>query len=186
MLPELFRIPYVNFTLATYGLMMATAFIVGLYVTSRQARNDERLRARVYDLGLYVLIFGLIGSKILMVVTEWSEYSHNLSDLVSLDFLRSGGVFYGGFLGGLAAAIYFIRRWNLSWWGTMDAFAPGLAIGHMFGRLGCFSAGCCWGKPTTSAIGMHFTERGHTLTGVPTTVSELANVAQRSEWEQKL
>ncbi|HZS46853.1 MAG TPA: prolipoprotein diacylglyceryl transferase [Blastocatellia bacterium] len=186
MLPELFRVPYLNFTLATYGLMMAIAFIVGLYVTSLQARNDERLRARVYDLGLYVLIFGLIASKILMVVTEWSDFRDNPSLLWSLDFFRSGGVFYGGFLGGLLAAIFFINRWGLSWWGTMDAFAPGLAIGHMFGRIGCFSAGCCWGKPTASAIGMHFSERGHDLTGVPTTVAELGSVAQRTEWEQKL
>ena len=186
MLPELFRIPILNFTLATYGLMMAIAFIVGLYVASMQARGDERLKARVYDLGLYVLIGGLVGSKLLMIATEWSDFRENPSLMLSLDFFRSGGVFYGGFLGGLLAAMFFIRRWKLSGWNTADAFAPGLAIGQVFGRLGCFSAGCCWGKPTASAIGIHFTERGHELTGVPTTVAELNTVAQRSEWEQKL
>jgi phosphatidylglycerol:prolipoprotein diacylglycerol transferase len=186
MLPELFRIPFLNFTVATYGLMMATAFIVGLYVVSRQARGDEALRLRVYDLGLFVLLFGLLGSKLLMVVTEWSDFAANPRLFISLDFFRSAGVFYGGFLGGLVAAIIFVRKWHLSWWKTLDAFAPGVAIGHMFGRIGCFSAGCCWGKPTASAIGMHFTERGHELTGVPTTVAELATTAQRTEWETKL
>ena len=186
MLPELFRIPLLNFTVATYGLMMATAFIVGLYVVSRQARGDEALRLRVYDLGLFVLLFGLLGSKLLMVATEWSDFAANPKLFISLDFFRSAGVFYGGFLGGLLAAVIFVKKWHLSWWKTLDAFAPGIAIGHMFGRIGCFSAGCCWGKPTASAIGMHFSERGHELTGVPTTVAELATVAQRNDWETKL
>ena len=60
-----------------------------------------------------------------------------------------------------------MRRWKLPWAKTSDAFAPAVALGHAIGRLGCFSAGCCWGKPTTSWIGVRFTEKASELTGVP-------------------
>src|SRR6185295_1081552 len=63
---------------------------------------------------------------------------------------------------------YLINRYKLPWWTTADACAPGIAIGNFFGRQGCFSAGCCWGKPTTLPWGVKFTELGHEITGVPT------------------
>ena len=85
----------------------------------------------------------------------------------SLDFLRSGGVYYGGFLGGFIALALLIRWYKLPFWKVGDAFAPGVALGQAFGRQGCFSAGCCWGKPTSLPWGVHFTEAGHEYTGVP-------------------
>src|SRR2546421_9399267 len=63
-----------------------------------------------------------------------------------------------------------MRRWKLPWWKTADACAPGIALGNVLGRQGCFSAGCCWGKPTTLPWGGQFTEAGHEVTGVPTGV----------------
>ena len=88
------------------------------------------------------------------------------SDL-SLDFLRSGGVFYGGLLGAVAVGYFLMKRYQLPWWKTADACAPGIAVGNFFGRQGCFAAGCCWGKPTTLPWGVKFTELGHEITGVP-------------------
>ena len=85
----------------------------------------------------------------------------------SLDFLRSGGVYYGGFLGGLAAVAIIIHRYKFSFWKVGDAFAPAVALGQFFGRQGCFSAGCCWGKESHLPWAMHFTEAGHENTGVP-------------------
>jgi phosphatidylglycerol:prolipoprotein diacylglycerol transferase len=84
-----------------------------------------------------------------------------------LDFLRSGGVYYGGFLGGFLALVALIRWYKLPFWKVADAFAPGLALGQAIGRQGCFAAGCCWGKPTNSVFGVHFTEQAHEFTGVP-------------------
>ncbi|MEJ7711246.1 MAG: prolipoprotein diacylglyceryl transferase family protein [Pyrinomonadaceae bacterium] len=83
------------------------------------------------------------------------------------DFLRSGGVFYGGFIGAVIVGYLLIRRYGLPWWQTADAFAPGIALGQAIGRQGCFAAGCCWGKPTTLPWGVMFSERGHQVTGVP-------------------
>jgi phosphatidylglycerol:prolipoprotein diacylglycerol transferase len=102
-----------------------------------------------------------------MLFTE-PEYRDNPAALLSLDFLRSGGVFYGGLLGAVIAGYFLMKRYKLPWWKTADACAPGIAIGNFFGRQGCFAAGCCWGKPTTLPWGVKFTELGHQITGVPT------------------
>ena len=186
MFPELFKIPYLDFPVNTYGLLLAISFLVGMYVMAKQAERDGLNVNRVYDLGLWVLGSALIGSKLLMVVTEWENYRDNLKGLFSLDFLRSAGVFYGGFLGALIASVIVMRIYKLDWWRTADAFAPGIIIGQAIGRLGCFSAGCCWGKPTDGICGVHFSERGHELTNVPIKVSDLTDPMQRSFWEQKL
>ena len=186
MFPELFRIPFLNFTLNTYGLLLACAFIAGLYLMARLAAQDGLNRNRVYDLGLWILAASLIGSKLLLVVTEWEYYQANPRQIFTLDFFRSGGVFYGGFIAAVIVSIVVMRIYHLPWWKTADAFAPAIAIGTAIGRIGCFSAGCCWGKPTMSAIGTHFSERGHEITGVPTIVSHLADPVAREFWSQKL
>ena len=167
MFPELFRIPGLGIPLATYGVLLAIGFILALWMTARLAERDGLPKNRVYDLGLYILAASLVGSKLLMVITEWNDYGGDCRRIISFDFLRSGGVFYGGFIAAVIASVILMRRWNLPWRKTADAFAPGIAIGHAIGRLGCFSAGCCWGVPTTSWIGVRFTEKASELTGVP-------------------
>ncbi|HEY0322221.1 MAG TPA: prolipoprotein diacylglyceryl transferase [Pyrinomonadaceae bacterium] len=164
MFPELFRIG--NFPINTYGVLLALAFLVALIVAARLAARDGLPRERIYDLGLWMLLAALIGSKVLMLWTE-PAYRENPLQLFSLDFLRSGGVFYGGLLGAILTGYILSRRYKLPWWKTADAFAPGIALGQSIGRLGCFSAGCCWGKPTTLPWGVHFTEAGNRITGVP-------------------
>lgn len=187
MFPELFKIPYINFTFNTYGFLLALAFITGLYVMGRLAASDGQDKQKVYDLGLWVLAASLIGSKLLMIVTEWdSFYRDNPRQIFSLDFFRSGGVFYGGFLGAVIASVIVMKVYKLPWWRTADAFAPGIAIGQAIGRLGCFSAGCCWGKPTTAWCGVHFSEKGHEITGVPTMVRHLADPIQQNVWAERL
>src|SRR5687768_8309274 len=164
MYPELFRIG--NFPVNTYGVFLALAFLFAILVTVKLATRDGLPRQRVYDLCLWMLLAGLIGSKLLMLFTE-PEYRANPLELVSLDFLRSGGVFYGGLLGAVLAGYLLMKRYKLPWWKTADACAPGIAIGNFFGRQGCFAAGCCWGKPTDLPWGVKFTELGHEITGVP-------------------
>jgi phosphatidylglycerol:prolipoprotein diacylglycerol transferase len=160
MYPELFRIG--TFPITTYGIFLALGMLLALFVASRLGVRDGLSRERIYDLGLWTLIGGLLGSKILMFFTEDNV------QVFSLDFLRSGGVYYGGFLGGFIALVILIRIYGLPFWKVTDAFAPGVALGQAFGRQGCFSAGCCWGKETTLPWGVHFTEAGHEYTGVPT------------------
>ena len=164
MYPELIRIG--NFPINTYGVFLAIAFLTAILITVKLAERDGLPRQKIYDLCLWMLLASLVGSKILMLFTE-PEYRENPLGLLSLDFLRSGGVFYGGLLGAVIAGYLLIRHYKLPWWTTADACAPGIAIGNFFGRQGCFAAGCCWGKPTTLPWGVKFTELGHQITGVP-------------------
>lgn len=159
MYPELFRIG--NFPINTYGVLLALGMLLALFVASKLAARDGLPRERIYDLGLWTLIGGLVGSKVLMFFTEENV------QIFSLDFLRSGGVYYGGFLGGFIALVLLIRWYKLPFWKVADAFAPGVALGQAIGRQGCFAAGCCWGKPTGLPWGVHFTEQAHEFTGVP-------------------
>ncbi len=187
MFPELFKLPYTNFTFNTYGLLLAISFIVGLFVMAKLAERDGLDRQKVYDLGLWVLAASLVGSKLLLVFTEWdSSAGDNWRRLFSFDFLLSAGVFYGGFIAAVIASVIVMRRYKLPWWRTADAFAPGIAIGQAIGRLGCFSAGCCWGKPTTAWCGVHFSEKGHEYTQVPTVVAHLADPVQQNVWSERL
>ncbi|MGH9947636.1 MAG: prolipoprotein diacylglyceryl transferase [Pyrinomonadaceae bacterium] len=159
MYPELFRIG--DFPVTSYGLWLAVGMLLALFVASRLAARDGLPRERIYDLGLWTLLGGLLGSKILMYIVDPNVH------IFTLDFLRSGGVFYGGLIGGFFAVVILMRYHKLPFWKVADAFAPALALGQAFGRQGCFAAGCCWGKPTDLFWGIHFTEKGHEYTGVP-------------------
>ena len=164
MYPELFHIG--SFPINTYGVFLALAFLSAIFLTVKLAERDGLPRERIYDLCLWMLLASLIGSKLLMLFTE-PEYRENPLRLISLDFLRSGGVFYGGLLGAIVVGYLLMRRYKLPWWKTADACAPGIALGNFFGRQGCFAAGCCWGKPTNLPWGVKFSELGHQITGVP-------------------
>jgi phosphatidylglycerol---prolipoprotein diacylglyceryl transferase len=164
MYPILFRIG--EFPVNTYGVFLALAFLCAILVTVKLAERDGLPKQKIYDLSLWMLLASLIGSKVLMLFTE-PEYRQNLWQLLSLDFLRSGGVFYGGLLGAVVVGYLLMRRYKLPWWRTADACAPGIALGNFFGRQGCFAAGCCWGEPTTLPWGVKFSELGHQITGVP-------------------
>lgn len=166
MYPELFKIPG-GFTINTYGVLLAVGFLSGMWLAGRFAVRDGLPRAAVLDVVLYALIASLVGSRLLLVVVEWEQFRQDWRQIFSLDVLRSGGVFYGGLLAALLASLFLVRWHRLDWWRVADACAPGIALGQFFGRLGCFAAGCCWGRPTTAWCGVRFSERGHELTGVP-------------------
>lgn len=159
MYPELFRIG--TFPVTTYGIFLAVGMLLALFAASRLAARDGLPKERIYDLGLWVLVGGLVGSKLLMILVEPNV------EIFTLDFLRSGGVFYGGLIGGFLAVAILVPLYKLNFWKVADAFAPGVALGQAFGRQGCFSAGCCWGKETHLPWGVHFTQAGHEYTGVP-------------------
>jgi phosphatidylglycerol:prolipoprotein diacylglycerol transferase len=165
MYPELFHIG--SFPINTYGVFLAIGFLVAILIAVKLGARDGLPREKIYDLSLWMLLASLVGSKVLMLFTE-PEYRDHPMQLLSLDFLRSGGVFYGGLIGAVLMGYLLMKRYKLPWWKTADACAPGIAIGSFFGRQGCFAAGCCWGKPTSLPWGVKFTELGHQITGVPT------------------
>lgn len=143
-------------TLHTYGALLAAAFLIGLWVAGRQAKRQGLDGAKLTDMAIYVLIAGLVGAKLLLLITDWAYYSKNPRELLSI--LQSGGVFYGGLLGALPVAWWYTRRHAIDAWRAADALVPGVAIGQAIGRLGCFAAGCCYGKPTDLPWGVTFTD----------------------------
>lgn len=144
------------FNLHTYGLLLALAFLAGLYVAARQAKRAGLDANRVTDMAVWVLIAGLIGAKLLLLAVDWRFYSRNPREMLAI--FQSGGVFYGGLMGGMLIAWWYARRYALPGWATADALAPGLILGQAIGRLGCFAAGCCYGKPASVPWAVTFTD----------------------------
>src|SRR5436305_13256630 len=131
MYPILFRVW--NFPVNTYGVFLALAFLGAIFVTVKLGVRDGLPRERLYDLCLWLLLSSLVGSKLLMLFTE-PEYRQNPMMFFSLDFLRSGGVIYGGLIGATITGLSLMRRCKLPWWNTADDCAPGLALGNVVGR----------------------------------------------------
>lgn len=146
-----------DFHLPTYGVLVAAALVAGLMVAARLARHQGLHPDRAWDLGILAILCGIVGAKLLFVVQNWQYYGAHPREIFSLGVLQSGGVFYGGVLAALGGTVWYMRRHGLPWLKTADAFAPGLALGHAVGRLGCFSAGCCYGRPTSLPWGVTFT-----------------------------
>jgi len=168
-LPQLFKIG--NFSLPTYGLLVATGVLLGLWISVRNSAKQGINPEHAWNLGIYVVLAGIIGAKLLYVINEWSSYSGHLGDIFSLSTLQAGGVFSGGLIAGFAVAAWYIRKHKIPALATCDAFAPGLAIGHAIGRLGCFAAGCCFGKETHHFWGVTFTHPlANAISGTPLNV----------------
>ena len=153
MFPELFHLGPI--TIYTYGVLLAASYLLGLRLAMWRATRAGLDANRVLDLGIYIIIAALIGAKLLLVVTDFDEFKRDPSAILSL--ARSGGVFYGGLILAVAAAFWYIAKHRLPFWKTCDVFAPGIALGHVTGRLGCLAAGCCYGRPTTVAWAITFT-----------------------------
>ncbi len=153
MFPELFS--FGPITIYSYGVLLATSYLLGLHLARLRAKRWGLDGNRVLDLGIYIIIAALIGAKLMLLVVDFDQFRRSPADLLSL--ARSAGVFYGGLIAAVGVAFWYIARHRLPFWTTCDVFAPGIALGHVTGRLGCFAAGCCYGKPTTVAWGVTFT-----------------------------
>lgn len=166
MLPELFRIG--NFFLPTYGLLITLGFLSGLWLTCRLARRAGLDREAVLNLGIYSALAGIVGAKLLMLLLDLDYYLAQPREIFSFSTLQAGGIYHGGLIAALLAAVIYMRRKQMPVVATMDLYAPGLALGHAIGRLGCFSAGCCWGVESHLPWAVTFTNpTAHRLFGTP-------------------
>jgi phosphatidylglycerol:prolipoprotein diacylglycerol transferase len=153
--PRLFQIG--NFYLPTYGVLVASGVLLGLWISVRNSEKQGINGDDAWNLGIFMVLGGILGAKILYIINDWSSYAHNWREVFSLNTLQAGGVFSGGLIAALAVGAWYMRNHRMPPLRTMDAFAPGLAFGHVLGRFGCFSAGCCYGKPTDHFWGVTFT-----------------------------
>jgi len=157
--PELFSIGPVfgigPITLYSYGVLLAASYLLGLWLAMHRAKAWGLDANRVLDLGIYIIIAALIGAKLLLLVIDFDSFD---SPAEMLSLARSGGVFYGGLILAVVVAFWYISKHRMPFWTTCDVFAPGIALGHVTGRLGCFAAGCCYGRPSDAPWAVVFTD----------------------------
>jgi phosphatidylglycerol:prolipoprotein diacylglycerol transferase len=154
MFPELFTIG--PLTIHTYGLMVALGILAGVGLAEYLYRSSGGEPGRVIDMALIVVICGLLGARLLFILINFSYYASNPLETVMV--WKGGLVFYGGLLGGILALLGCIRFYRLPLWSMLDIGAVAIALGHGLGRMGCFSAGCCYGQFTDLPWAVTFTD----------------------------
>ncbi len=154
MFPKLFSIG--SFSVPTYGVLVALGFLAGLFIALRLGKRIGLPSEPLTNLALYCALGGIVGAKLFMFMFDWQYYRQNPHEIFSLSTLQAAGVFHGGFIAALLVAVYYIRQQRLPFWQTLDCFAPGIALGHAIGRIGCFAAGCCWGRQCDLPWGVRF------------------------------
>jgi len=155
MYPVLIRLG--PFTIHTYGFLIAVGFLIGLWLAVRQGKKEGIPVNKILDLGFYILLAAIIGSRLFFILINFNHYAQNPADIFKI--WEGGLVFYGGVLLALPTAVWYVKKNGIGIWKTADIFAPSIAIGHVFGRLGCLAAGCCYGRTAeTLPWGIVFTD----------------------------
>jgi len=152
--PEIFHLG--PFVLRSYGLALAIAFLVGIWLATREARARGWDTDQVLNLGLVVLAAGVAGSRLLYVLGHVGEFQGRWLHVFAL--WEGGLTLWGGFLLGVPAGIWFCSRHKMPTWEAADILAGPTALGAAIGRFGCFLNGCCYGTPTKLPWGMRFPE----------------------------
>ncbi|MDP2311994.1 MAG: prolipoprotein diacylglyceryl transferase [Pseudomonadota bacterium] len=170
--PVLFAID--GFAVHTYGVTAGLAFLVGVggaaIVGSREGLSWDFL----WELALVIIAGVVVGGRLEYVRTRWAQYAAAPLDI--LDLRDGGQVFYGGLVGGVLAAVVFMRWRGQPAWRILDLYAPFIALGHAIGRVGCFAAGCCYGAPTDVPWAVVFPMGGKPPGGVPLHPTQLYEV----------
>jgi len=171
--PVLFDLPLGplgSFTVGTYGLFYALGFLLALRLAVFYARRDGIEAGRILDLGIVGLLAGFVGAKLLLYALDLRYYLADPMRMVQN--LRSAGVYYGGLGLAVLAGVVYVRRQGLPLGKVADLAAPALSLGQAIGRIGCFLAGCCYGRACDLPWGVTFRDpRAADLTGVPMGVS---------------
>lgn len=166
MFPILFRLG--PLTIYTYGVLVALGVIGALLYARWQAPRVGLNAERVWNLGIYMVLVALILAKIWLVFTAWDYYKANPREIFSMQTIQSGGTFYGGIIGAIATIVLYTYFQKMPLLPVLDTFAAAVPLGHAIGRLGCFAAGCCFGKPTAIPWGVRFTNQAaEQLAGTP-------------------
>ncbi len=141
---------FFGFSIHSYGVMLAIGFMVGITLAVREAQRTGFDPEKILNLSFWILLSSIVGSRLFHCIVFYREY---LRDPLRILKLWEGGlVFYGGFLGAMCASVVYCKIHKLNFWQVSDIIIPSVLIGLMFGRIGCFLAGCCYGKP----CGPHF------------------------------
>lgn len=136
--------------------MVALAFIAGIWTATRRCPKDGLRPETIADMGPWLIVSGLLGGRILYVLTYWKE-SFAGEPWWEVFMVHHGGlVFYGGLIGAMLATVVYVNWKKLPPMKVGDALAPSIALGHVFGRIGCLMNGCCFGSACTLPWAIHF------------------------------
>jgi phosphatidylglycerol:prolipoprotein diacylglycerol transferase len=142
--------------LHSYGLLIAVGFALGTVLAAREARRLGMDGEAMLDLIFWVLVTGIAGSRLAFVLLNAGAFVSLCRDhgdcAAPLKIWQGGLIFYGGVLGAAASVWHFVRKQRWPFAQVADVLAPSLALGHAFGRMGCFLAGCCYGKPWSHGV----------------------------------
>ncbi|MFQ5511293.1 MAG: prolipoprotein diacylglyceryl transferase [Candidatus Krumholzibacteriia bacterium] len=141
------------FNVYSFGFMLAVSFLVGIYLSSWRAKRYGVDPQHVLDLSVYLILTGVVGSRLLYVVFHLGEYN-SFVDVFAL--WQGGATLYGGFLLAIFAAYVYAAKKNVGFFLVADILSPALALGIMLTRVGCYLSGCCFGSPTDRAWGVVF------------------------------
>jgi phosphatidylglycerol:prolipoprotein diacylglycerol transferase len=145
-------------TIHWYGVMVALAFLVGLWTAGRRATRSGINGERIVDLGPWLILGAILGARTFYVVSYWREEFAG-KPISEIFMIHHGGlVFYGGLLGASLAGIIYIRIRGLALWKVADILAPSIALGYVFGRIGCLFNGCCYGRACDLPWAIRFPE----------------------------
>jgi phosphatidylglycerol:prolipoprotein diacylglycerol transferase len=148
--PLLFNIG--SLPIHTYGFLIAIGFLCAVLVIRKLCMMSGLDVEKTLDFTFWLLLVGFIGARILFIITKWDSFMENPSDMYRV--WEGGLVFLGGPIACVPFAYWYMKRNRLPFWRTGDVLIPGLTINHMWGRFGCLSAGCCYGKPTGTSYGI--------------------------------
>jgi phosphatidylglycerol:prolipoprotein diacylglycerol transferase len=164
--PVLFKIPIPEFlhgilpatlTIHSYGMLIALGAISGLIYLRYNAKQRFNVDGeRIQMLFVLIVVAAILGGKVLLVFEDPGTYVSNPS--LILQNFRNGFVFYGSLLFAIIAMLLFFKHYSMPIMGMLDIMAGTTAIVHAFGRMGCFMAGCCYGKPYNGALSVTFTD----------------------------
>lgn len=160
MCPVLFKI--FGFEVRSFGIMLVIGFVVGLMIAKRRAPRYGLDPSRIYDLGILLVLLGVIGARLAYIVQEWPQFAADPKSLYSLKF--DGLTSFGGLIFGLLGMLIWSKRTKTSMLAALDVFAVPVLVAHAIGRIGCLLNGCCYGGLTDLPWGVHFegiTSRHH-------------------------
>lgn len=159
-------------TIHWYGILIAVAFLAGVWTAGRRGVRDGLNPQRISDLAMWLLVGGIIGARALHIVSYWDEEFKG-KPLWEIFKIQNGGlVFYGGLIGAAIAGIIFVKLKRLPLFKMADALAPSVALGSVFGRLGCLMTGCCYGTKCDLPWAIRFPEE-HETHGLPVHPAQL-------------
>jgi len=137
-------------TIYSYGMMIAIAFVFGIYLARIEAARKNLKKDLIYDLSFYLIIGALIGAR-LYYLSFFNPRSFIEEPLSIFKVWQGGLAIHGGILGGIIAGILFAKRSGISFWRLADVVVPSLLLGQAIGRIGCFLNGCCYGIPMNAS-----------------------------------